>query len=115
MESASLRRREPGAGVPSRLVAIPAATWAKAALMALTAAALAGYVVCPTYPNYDSIYSLVWGREILHGHLPSFDAYRAPTEHPLWLAASVVLDLVFGDHADRALLLLTLLSFVALT
>ena len=23
-----------------------------------------------TYPNYDSYYSLLWGREILHGHLP---------------------------------------------
>ena len=44
---------------------------------------LVGFLVYPTYPNYDSYYSLLWGREILHGDLPCFEAYRAPTEHPL--------------------------------
>ena len=37
-------------------------------------------------PNYDSYYSLLWGRELLHGIKPSFDGYRTPTEHPLAVA-----------------------------
>ena len=47
--------------------------------------ALAAWLAVPTYPAYDSLYSLVWAREILDGALPSFDAYRAPTQHPLLL------------------------------
>lgn len=65
--------------------------WERAGLLALSLGATVGFLVYPTYPNYDSIYSLLWGREILDGHLPSFEAYRAPTEHPLWLAVSTVL------------------------
>ena len=53
-------------------------------------------------PNYDSYYSLLWGREVLHGHLPSFEAYRAPTEHPLAVAFGAVLSLL-GDDADRVM------------
>ena len=39
-----------------------------------------------TYPNYDSYYHLVWGRELLDGLAPSFEAYAAPTQHPLYVA-----------------------------
>ena len=28
--------------------------------------AAAGFFLYPTYPNYDSVYSLIWGRELLH-------------------------------------------------
>ena len=66
-----------------------------------------------TYPNYDSYYALVWGREIVHGHLPSFEAYRAPTEHPLAVAFGAVLSLL-GQDADRVMVLITLVAFVAL-
>ena len=71
------------------------------------------FFVYPTYPNYDSIYSLIWGRELVHGHLPTFEAYRAPTQHPLWVGLGAVLS-VFGQSADRILLGLTLASFVLL-
>lgn len=83
------------------------------ALAALTAAALAGFFAYPTYPNYDSLYSLLWGREILDGVLPSFDAYRAPTQHPLWVLICIPLA-ALGDGGDRVLLALCVLSFVAL-
>ncbi|HEV2775255.1 MAG TPA: hypothetical protein VGV90_06670 [Solirubrobacteraceae bacterium] len=83
------------------------------ALAGLAVAALAGFFAYPTYPNYDSLYSLLWGREILDGVLPSFDAYRAPTQHPLWVALSVPLA-ALGEAADRVLLALCVLSFVAL-
>jgi hypothetical protein len=84
-----------------------------AALVMLGVAAFAGFAIYPTYPNYDSLYSLLWGREILDGHLPSFDAYRAPTQHPLWVALGVVLAPI-GESADRVLLAITVASFVAL-
>ena len=89
------------------------ARWEAAALAALTIAALAGFFVYPTYSNYDSLYSLLWGRELLDGVLPSFDAYRAPTQHPLWVAICVPLA-ALGTSGDRVLLGLCVLSFVAL-
>ena len=87
--------------------------WEASALIALTLAAFAGFFLYPTYSNYDSLYSLLWGRELLDGALPSFDAYRAPTQHPLWVAICVPLA-ALGTIGDRVLLGLCVLSFVAL-
>ena len=84
------------AGSINRVRALPADTVALWAFGALTViVAIVGFFARVTYPNYDSYYSLLWGREILHGHLPSFEAYRAPTEHPLAVAFGAVLSL-FG-------------------
>jgi hypothetical protein len=80
----------------------------------LGALALAAALVTRTYPNYDAYYHLVWGRELVHGIKPGFQAYSAPTEHPLYLAICAVLGVVFGSHADRALVILCALSLVAL-
>jgi hypothetical protein len=87
--------------------------WEALALAGLALAAFAGFLLYPTYPNYDSLYSLLWGREILAGQLPSFDAYRAPTQHPLWVAISVPLA-ALGPGGDRILLGVCVGSFVAL-
>jgi hypothetical protein len=114
MESATLTsppRREPG--LLARLRAAPATAWARAAFALLCVGAAIGYLVYPTYPNYDSAYSLIWGRELLHGHLPSFDAYRTPTEHPLAVAFAAVLS-PLGDAAPRVWLALTVASFCVL-
>jgi hypothetical protein len=114
VESATVQRPASGyAGLFARVRALPARVVAPWALLALSTVALVGFFVRVTYPNYDSYYSLIWGREILDGHLPSFEAYRAPTEHPLAVAIGAVLSL-FGQHADRLFVLLTILSFVAL-
>jgi hypothetical protein len=88
-------------------------SWPALALAGLTIATTVGFFVRPTFPNYDSYYSLLWGREVLHGTLPSFDAYRAPTEHPLAIAFGAVLALV-GDDADRILVGATFVSFILL-
>ena len=87
--------------------------WPALALAGLTLGTVVGFAVRPTFPNYDSYYSLLWGREVLHGTLPSFDAYRAPTEHPLAIAFGALLALV-GDDADRMMVGATLASFVVL-
>ncbi|HEX6754016.1 MAG TPA: hypothetical protein VF093_10580 [Solirubrobacterales bacterium] len=35
------------------------------------------------FPNYDTIYALLWGREMAHGLSPDMAAPLAPTPHPL--------------------------------
>jgi len=48
---------------------------------AVTAALL---IVFPVgFPNYDTIYALVWGRELAHGVSPDYGAALPPTPHPL--------------------------------
>lgn len=87
--------------------------WEALALAALTVAAFAGFVIYPTYPNYDSLYSLLWAKELLHGQLPSLQAYRAPTQHPLWVAVCLPLA-ALGIVGDRVLLGLCVASYVTL-
>jgi hypothetical protein len=82
-------------------------------LALLSLAALVGFVVYPTYPNYDSYYSLLWGRELLHLDPLSFEAYRAPTEHPLAIAFGALLT-PLGGVADRVMVGFAVLSFLAL-
>jgi hypothetical protein len=112
MASATLTRPRPGPADSSarRRRPIP---WPGLALAALSLGTLIGFVVYPTFPNYDSYYSLLWGREVLDGTLPSFDAYRAPTQHPLAIVFGALLSLV-GDGADRIMVGATLASFVVL-
>jgi hypothetical protein len=81
-----------------------------AAVVLLALAGLALWIVYPVAPTFDTAYSIVWGHEILAGHLPSFAAYRAPTEHPLWVAVGL-LGAALGGDGDR---LVTLSGFVAL-
>lgn len=103
-------REEPAtAGSPrARRLSLPVL-----ALVVLAVGTLVGFVVYPTFPNYDSYYSLLWGREVLHGVKPSFDGYQTPTEHPLAIAFSMVLEVV-GGPSDRIMVFATLASFVAL-
>ncbi len=91
----------------------PRRSWPLILLIGLIAAVIVGALIYPTYANYDSMYSLLWGRELLHGHQPSFEAYRAPTEHPLGVVFGALLALL-GRGADRVLVLATLASFVVL-
>lgn len=87
--------------------------WPRLLLGALALATLVGFFAFPTYTTYDSLYSLLWGRELLHGELPSFQVYRAPTEHPLAIAFGALLSLL-GNAGDRVMIAATLASFVAL-
>jgi hypothetical protein len=104
---------EPTAARRSAWRVATAAPWPALCLAALAAVALAGFLAFPTYPNYDSYYSLLWGREAVHGTLPSFEAYRAATPHPLAIAVGALLA-PLGAGADRLLVGATIASFVAL-
>jgi hypothetical protein len=96
MPSASLTRRGPAVALALLIVAV-----------------VVGTFVYPTFPNYDSYYSLIWGRELLHAHLPTFEVYRAPTEHPLALLFGAALS-VLGRGGDRVMVLATMASLVVL-
>ena len=87
--------------------------WPWLAFALLCVAAFVGFLAYPTYPNYDSYYSLLWGRELLDGQLPSYDAYRAPTPHPLAIALGALLS-PLGHDAERLWILICVASFVAL-
>jgi hypothetical protein len=120
MESAISTRRAPG---PIRLAAVRAwgtrslrdrrlRGWPAVGLLLLCAGALAGYFAFPTYPTYDSFYALLWGRNLLHLHLPDFSVYRGPTEHPLAIAFGAICS-IFGDGGARLMVLGSIVSFVA--
>src|SRR3954465_13907693 len=81
MESATLTRPGASTGWAARLRAVPATGWAAAGLALVTVAAVVAFLVYPTFPNYDSYYSMLWAREALHLQPLSFDGYRTPTEH----------------------------------
>jgi len=87
--------------------------WPAILFVLLTVVVLGGALLVPTYTNYDSTYSLIWGREILSGQLPGFAVYRAPTEHPLGLLFGVFFAL-FGRAGDRIMVFATLCSFLVL-
>ena len=113
MASATLTPVGPGRTRWARLRSVRSATWAKLAFAGLCVVALVGYFAFPTYPTYDSFYALLWGREVLHLHLPDFRVYRGPTEHPLAIAFGVLCSL-FGQGGARLMVLGSIASFVAL-
>ncbi len=114
MESATLSPSQAGPAPLSRRRAWGPSTWAGLAFAALCVAALAGYLAYPTYPTYDSFYALLWGRDLLHLHLPDLSVYRGPTEHPLAIAFGMLCAL-FGQGGARLMVLGSIGSFVALT
>jgi hypothetical protein len=82
------------------------------ALVAAGALAVLGvFVVWQTYPNYDTYYTLVWGKELANWQLPDYDVLRTPTPHPLatlvgWAMAP------FGTASDRILVLASLFGLL---
>jgi hypothetical protein len=115
MEGTTLTRPEPGTN-PARGEPAPGAggeRLAKAGFALLCAVFAVGFFVFPTYPVYDSYYSLLWGKDLLGGRELVFDGFRYPTEHPLAIAVGAVLQL-FGQYGDRLWVGLILASFLVL-
>jgi hypothetical protein len=112
MASATLGKPRQHTTPLRRLRAVAASTWAKLGFAALCTGALVGYFAYPTYPTYDSFYALLWGRDLLHLHLPDFRVYRGPTEHPLAIAFGMLCS-IFGQGGARLMVLGSIASFVA--
>src|SRR6476659_9376839 len=49
----------------------------------LVGAAVLRLLAGPGLVNYDTLYTLVWGRQLAHGTLPDLEVAIAPTPHPL--------------------------------
>lgn len=113
MESATLTRPRRGDRPAAYKRALDATVLARVGFALLCVAVVIGFLVFPTYPNYDSYYSLLWGREVLDGTRPFFDGFRVPTQHPLAIAVGAVLGLL-GEGADRVWIALIFVSFLAL-
>ncbi|HET7120114.1 MAG TPA: hypothetical protein VFI17_02540 [Solirubrobacterales bacterium] len=62
------------------------------------------------FPNYDTIYALVWGRELAHGLSPDYGAALPPTPHPL----ADLLGLVTTPLGDGAITVTMVLAYVSL-
>lgn len=63
--------------------------------------------------NYDTLYGLLWGKELLHGDLPDMTVPGAPTPHPLLTLAGLLLAPILGSASPAALSLLAYLGYVA--
>ena len=79
----------------------------------LAVVAVGAWALLRSYPNYDAYYHLVWGREILSGSRPGIEVPDAPTAHPLYVVLGALLALVFGEGAERVLILVCVLSLLA--
>jgi hypothetical protein len=64
--------------VPSRL-----SSWTGPAAWVAAVTAVLLLVFPVGFPNYDTIYALVWGRELAHGVSPDYGSALPPTPHPL--------------------------------
>jgi hypothetical protein len=62
------------------------------------------------FPNYDTIYALVWGRELAHGQSPDYGAALPPTPHPL----ADLLGLVTTPIGNGAITATMIIAYVSL-
>jgi hypothetical protein len=62
------------------------------------------------FPNYDTIYALVWGRELAHGVSPDYGAALPPTPHPI----ADLLGLVATPIGDGAITVTMIVAYLSL-
>ena len=85
MEGSTLTRPDPGtdsARARDRVLVSAATALAKIVFALLCVGFAIGFFVFPTYPVYDSYYSLLWGRDLLHGDPLVFDGLPLPDRAP---------------------------------
>lgn len=103
---------EPLRGPHRYLPAVPkgARNWLTPAawVAGITAALLLLFPV--GFPNYDTIYALVWGRELAHGVSPDYGAALPPTPHPL----ADLLGLVTTPIGDGAITVTMIVAYLSL-
>jgi hypothetical protein len=62
------------------------------------------------FPNYDTIYALVWGRELAHLESPDYGAALPPTPHPL----TDLLGLMATPLGDGAIAVTMIVAYLSL-
>ena len=87
-----------------------ARNWLTPAAWVAAVAALLLLLFPTGFPNYDTIYSLLWGRELSEGMSPDRGAALPPTPHPLY----ELLGLVASPLGDGAIDLTMVIAYVSL-
>jgi hypothetical protein len=95
----ALRRLPPWTAGAAAILALGATTWA---------------IFSRAFLNYDTLYMLVWGRDLIHGRSPDYEVTLAPTPHPLAEAVGALGSLAGRDAGYTLMLALAMLSFGAL-
>jgi hypothetical protein len=85
----------------------------------LVGAAVLRLVAGPGLVNYDTLYTLVWGRQLAHGELPDLEVAIAPTPHPLATLGAILLSPLSslesaGLHGELAAAAAVGVAYVAL-
>ncbi len=85
----------------------------------LVAAVALRLLTGPGLVNYDTLYSLVWGRQLAQGTAPDLEAGIAPTPHPLATLGGIVLSPLSalehdGLHGEAATWIVLAFAFVSL-
>jgi hypothetical protein len=88
--------------------------WALGGAAAAAIGGLTWAVFSRAFLNYDTLYALIWGRDVAHGRLPDFEFTLAPTPHPLAIAVGLLASVFGTDGGYTVMLALALLSFGAL-
>jgi hypothetical protein len=93
------------APVPTRL-----SSWLTPAAWVATVTAVLLLVFPVGFPNYDTIYALVWGRELAHGVSPDYGSALPPTPHPL----TDLIGLVTTPLGDGAIMVTMVIAYASL-
>ena len=67
------------------------------------------------FANYDTLYALVWGRQIGDGESPSFDVSLAPTPHPLANLVGLLTAPLSPRGAEDVLVVIAFIALGAVT
>ena len=84
--------------------------WLTPAAWVAAVAALLLLVFPLGFPNYDTIYALVWGRELAHGMSPDYGGALPPTPHPL----ADLLGLLTTPLGDGAITVTMVVAYLSL-
>lgn len=73
----------------------------------------------PGLVNYDTLYTLVWGRQLAHGTIPDLEVAIAPTPHPLATLAAALLSPLSsletgGLHGELAAMAVIAFAYLSL-
>src|SRR5436190_21331619 len=96
---------------PAAILTMPSFRAARRPKWALHFAAAAGIgavawlIFNRAFVNYDTLYALIWGRDLAHGRSPDYDVTLAPTPHPLAEAVGLVVS-PFGEDGGYAAMLM---------
>jgi hypothetical protein len=85
----------------------------------LVGAAVLRLMAGPGLVNYDTLYALVWGRQLAHGTAPDLEVAIAPTPHPLANILATLLSPLSswqegGLHGEPAATVVVVVAYVAL-